>query len=89
MTTKNEKTKIIEEGARHAEDTGSPEVQIAILNKEISNLLNHLSSHKGDDSSRRGLIKKVSKRRKLLKYLAAVNPTAYKKVLQTIKTKKI
>jgi small subunit ribosomal protein S15 len=48
-----------------------------------------LSSHKGDNSSRRGLIKKVSKRRKLLKYLAAVNPTAYKKVLQTIKTKKI
>jgi len=98
MTKKEEKTrsednlslteKIIEETRRHKRDTGSPEVQINILNKEIDDLLRHLSTHRHDNSSRLGLIKKISRRRKLLKYLAAENPAAYKKILAKIKNKK-
>lgn len=88
MVQKEEKEKIIKEKARNEKDTGSPEVQIGILNEEINDLLSHLSTHIHDNSSRRGLIKKVSQRRKLLKYLEAVNPRIYKKVLQDIRPKK-
>ncbi|MCD6097179.1 30S ribosomal protein S15 [bacterium] len=87
MLRKEEKTKIIKESQRHDKDTGSTEVQINILNKEIEELLKHLSAHKHDYSSRRGLIKKVCQRRKLLKYLAAEDPKAYKKMLKKIKSK--
>jgi len=63
------KQKIIEKYRTHASDTGSPNVQIAILSHEVGMLTKHLKEHKKDYSSRRGLIKKVNERRRLLKYL--------------------
>lgn len=69
--SENNKTKgeIIGEYARHSEDTGSPEVQVAILTNRIQALTNHLREHKQDESSRRGLLKMVGRRRRLLTYI--------------------
>jgi small subunit ribosomal protein S15 len=66
---KETKTKLIEEFARHTGDTGSPEVQIAILTKRISQLTDHLRVNTHDESSRRGLLKLVGQRRRLLAYI--------------------
>ena len=66
---KEVKTATIQEFARHEGDTGSPEVQIAILSKRISQLTDHLRLHKNDESSRRGLLKMVGQRRRLLAYV--------------------
>jgi len=66
---KEVKTKIIEDYHRHDTDTGSPEVQVAILTKRITQLTNHLRANKHDESSRRGLLKLVGQRRRLLAYL--------------------
>jgi small subunit ribosomal protein S15 len=63
------KTKIMQEYARHENDTGSPEVQVAILTKRISYLTDHLRINEHDESSRRGLLKMVGRRRSLLSYL--------------------
>ncbi len=67
--TKEQKTDLIESYHRHESDTGSPEVQIAILSKRINQLTEHLRSHKHDESSRRGLLQLVGQRRRLLAYL--------------------
>ncbi|MBN2046561.1 MAG: 30S ribosomal protein S15 [Anaerolineaceae bacterium] len=67
--TKEEKNNIIEEYKSHEGDTGSPEVQIALLTKRILDLTDHLREHKHDESSRRGLLKLVGQRRRLLAYL--------------------
>lgn len=69
MLAKKKKEKIIEKFKTHKGDTGSPEVQIALLSAEIEELQKHLDQHKKDHSSRRGLLRKVSERRRLLKYL--------------------
>lgn len=69
MLTKKDKEKLIKKYRVHDTDTGSPQVQIAILTEEIKQLTEHLKQHKHDYSSRRGLLKKVGERRKLLKYL--------------------
>ena len=66
---KDLKTELIKEFSRHESDTGSPEVQIAILTKRISQLTDHLRTHKHDESSRRGLLKMVGRRRRLLTYV--------------------
>jgi small subunit ribosomal protein S15 len=66
---KETKSKVIEEFARHEGDTGSPEVQIAILSSRISQLTDHLRQNANDDSSRRGLLKLVGQRRRLLAYI--------------------
>ena len=66
---KETKTKLIEEFARHQSDTGSPEVQIAILTKRINQLTDHLRVNTHDESSRRGLLKLVGQRRRLLAYI--------------------
>lgn len=66
---KESKTKVIEEFSRHEKDTGSPEVQIAILSNRISQLTDHLRTHTHDESSRRGLLKLVGQRRRLLNYI--------------------
>lgn len=79
------KQKIIEKFRTHASDTGSPQVQIAILSEEVGELTKHLKDHKKDFSSRRGLIKKVNERRRLLKYLEredAKAATALKNALE-------
>ena len=77
MLTPEQKKKIIEKYKTHSTDTGSPQVQIAILTKEVEDLSDHLKTHKKDFSSRRGLIKKVSERRRLMKYLKRENSKAY------------
>ena len=66
---KEMKTELIKEFSRHKSDTGSPEVQIAILTKRITQLTDHLRTHKHDESSRRGLLKMVGRRRRLLTYV--------------------
>ena len=68
-TDKEIKTQTIQEFCRHETDTGSPEVQIALLTKRILQLTEHLRSHKHDESSRRGLLKLVGQRRRLLAYV--------------------
>jgi len=69
MTVFKEKSKIIKDNQLHQEDTGSPEVQIAILTGRISRLSEHLKGHKKDNHSRRGLLQMVGKRRRLMAYL--------------------
>ena len=67
--TAEQKTQILTDYQLHEKDTGSPEIQIALLTKRITELTEHLKTHKKDHSSRRGLLKMVSKRNSLLKYL--------------------
>lgn len=75
--SKTEKDQLIEEYHRHQSDTGSPEVQIALLTRRIDQLTDHLRTHKHDESSRRGLLKLVGSRRRHLNYLKRKNPAAY------------
>lgn len=77
MLQPDKKKKIIEKFRTHATDTGSPQVQIAILTEEMKELSEHLKMHKKDHSSRRGLIKKVGERRRLMKYLKREDAKAY------------
>lgn len=79
------KQKIIEKFRTHKSDTGSPQVQVAILTKEIELLTKHLHDHEKDHSSRRGLIKKVNERRRLLKYLEREDEKAHKKLVADLK----
>lgn len=81
MLTPGKKKKIIEKFKTHATDTGSPQVQIAILTEEVKELTGHLKTHKKDFSSRRGLIKKVSERRRLMKYLKREDSKAYDELM--------
>lgn len=87
MIDKNAKHKIIAKFRTHANDTGSPQVQIAILSMEIELLTGHLQIHKHDHSSRRGLLKKVCERRKLLKYLQKEDEEAFKVLATKLKLK--
>lgn len=83
--TVDEKKKIISKFATHEKDTGSPEVQIAILTEQISRLSEHLKGHKKDNHSRRGLLKMVGKRRRLLEYLKKKDAEGYEKVSKELK----
>ena len=76
--TKTEKTEIIQKYARHEGDTGSPEVQIAVLTKRINDLTEHLRVNKKDHHSRRGLLKMVGQRRNLLNYLTKIDIERYR-----------
>lgn len=82
---KEEKQKIINKFALHEGDTGSPEVQIAILTEEINRLSEHLKEHKKDNHSRRGLLQKVGKRRRLIQYLSQNEPERYEVFSKKIK----
>jgi small subunit ribosomal protein S15 len=75
---------IIKKYGKNDNDTGSPEVQIAILTEEILNLAEHLRKHKQDKNSKRGLILKVAKRRKLLKYLKRISFERYKRLVKEL-----
>jgi small subunit ribosomal protein S15 len=79
--TAEEKTQIVSDFKTHDKDTGSPEVQIAILTKRINELTEHLKTHKKDHSSRRGLLKMVGKRNSLLKYLTREDRTRYQNII--------
>lgn len=87
MIDKKKKQQIIKKFAVHENDTGSAEVQIALLTEEIKNLTEHLKTHKKDFSSRRGLLRKVSERRKLLKYLQRDNPESFAELVKKLKLK--
>lgn len=78
------KSQIIEKFRRHAADTGSSEVQIALLTERINRLTEHMKMHKKDHSSRYGLIKMVNKRRKLLNYLKTHDIEKYNKIIQEL-----
>lgn len=88
MLTPEEKTKIIEKHKLHKADTGSAEVQIVLLTEEIKKLLSHLKKHSKDFHSKRGLLKMVSKRRKLLKYLKKENEKSYNKIVKAVGLKR-
>ena len=78
------KAAIIEKYKRHEGDTGSPEVQVALLTERISQLTEHFKTHKKDHHSRRGLLKMVSRRRKLLDYLKSTNVASYKALIEKL-----
>ena len=82
--SKERKAEIINEFKIHDNDTGSPEVQIAILTEEINNLNEHLRVHKKDHHSRRGILKMVGKRRNLLAYLRDKDVTRYRELIQKL-----
>ena len=81
---KDKKREVIDRFKVHGEDTGSPEVQIAILTEKISYLTEHLKIHKKDKHSRLGLIKMVNRRRKHLKYLLAYHKDRYYKIVEKL-----
>lgn len=74
------KKKVIEKYQLHENDTGSPQVQIALLSERINSLQEHLSKHKNDFHSKRGLLQLVGHRRRLVKYLEKTDPKSYKKI---------
>jgi small subunit ribosomal protein S15 len=78
------KRQILTGNQTHKSDTGSPEVQIALLSARITQLTEHFKTHKKDHASRRGLLIMVAKRRRLLTYLKNTNPERYKAVLQKL-----
>ena len=86
--TKERKQEIIATYKREENDTGSPEVQIAILTERITELTEHLKEHKNDNHSRRGLLKMVGKRRNLLNYLAKKDINRYREIAQKLSLRK-
>ncbi len=82
--TKDEKNGIMQGFARHEGDTGSPEVQVALLTQRISQLTEHLKVNQHDQHSRRGLLKLVGQRRRHLKYLNQTNPDSYRELIQRL-----
>ena len=84
MISKELKSQIIDKYKRDEKDTGSPEVQIAILTERINELTEHLKVHKKDNHSRRGLLKMVGKRRNLLNYLAKKNINRYREIVNQL-----
>ena len=85
---KDKKAQIIKEFARDSKDTGSPEVQIAILTNEINALTEHLKNNKQDKASKRGLLIKVGKRKKLLEYLKNNDVKSYREVIKKLNLRK-
>ncbi len=87
MLNSKSKQKLIAKFRIHPNDTGSPEVQIAILTEEIKELTRHLKEHRHDFSSRRGLLKKVAERKKLLRYLYRESVERFDKLVEQLKLK--
>ena len=88
MLLKSEKQAIMQEYAVHEGDTGSPEVQIAVLTEEINRLTEHFKEHKHDYHSQRGLMKKVGRRKKLLDYLKKNDVVSYREVIKKLNLRK-
>lgn len=88
MITKEQKADLIAKYGDSPNDTGKPEVQIAILSARISDLTKHLEQHKKDNHTRRGLIKLVSKRRKLLNYLMRKDINRYRQIITALSLRK-
>ncbi|MHC4561851.1 MAG: 30S ribosomal protein S15 [Planctomycetota bacterium] len=83
-----DKKAIVEEHQQHTGDTGSAEVQVALLTARINHLTEHLKGHKKDHASRRGLLKMVGKRSSLLKYLSSMSPQRYKQLIAKLGLRK-
>jgi small subunit ribosomal protein S15 len=88
MLTKQDKTKIIDDFETHEGDTGSPDVQIALLTKRINDLTEHLKSHRKDHASRRGLLKMVGTRSALLKYVNKKDSKRYQDIISRLGLRK-
>ena len=88
MLARERKENVIIRFRTHASDTGSPEVQIAVLSERITELTEHFKTHKNDHASRRGLLMMVSKRRRLLDYLKTYDSERYKDVIQKLGIRK-
>jgi small subunit ribosomal protein S15 len=88
MITKERKQQVISDFRRGDDDTGSPEIQLAILTTRINQLTEHMQSHKKDYASRRGLLAMVSRRRRLLGYLKRVSPDRYMDILRRLDLRK-
>ncbi len=86
--TADRKSEVIKEYQRDGKDSGSPEVQVAIMTERIQNLTEHMRSHKHDFASRRGLLQLVSKRNRLLRYLSRTNRPAYLELIQRLGLRK-
>jgi len=84
MLSKRQKTNAMKETGRHDKDTGSAEVQISLLTKQIAALADHLKTHKKDHHSRRGLLMMVGKRRRFLRYLKQENEKQYEKIAKKL-----
>ncbi len=83
--TKDQKEEIVEKFSLHEGDTGSPEVQIALLTKQVEELSEHLKQHKKDNHSRRGLLSMVGKRRRLIQYLKNNEPERHRELAKKLK----
>ena len=88
MLAREQKQTLIDQYRTHAADTGSPEVQIALLSERIGQLTEHFKTHKKDHASRRGLLMMVSRRRRLLDYLKKYDTERYKDVIQKVGIRK-
>jgi small subunit ribosomal protein S15 len=88
MLSPKQKQKIISQYSAHEKDTGSSEVQIALFTEQIEALTKHLKKHPKDNSSRRGLLKMVAKRKRLLDYLKKEAPERYNKIVKELELKK-
>ena len=88
MLTKRVKARIVGEHKKHDKDTGSAEVQTGVLSRQIDELATHLKKNPKDNHSRRGLLKMVSKRRKLLAYLKKNEPSSYEKLIKKLDLKR-
>lgn len=88
MLTKNQKNEVIGDFKTHEGDTGSPEVQIALLTKRIDELTEHLKIHRKDHASRRGLLKMVGTRSALLKYISKKDVERYRKIISRLGLRK-
>ena len=88
MLTVRQKKNVITDSQLHPKDTGSASVQVSLLSKQIDELAGHLKKHAKDNHSRRGLIKMVSNRRKLLKYLSEKSPKSYESLIKKLGLKK-
>lgn len=87
MLSAKKKQSLINKYKKHDKDTGSAEIQIAILTEEIKELTKHLKDHKHDHSSRRGLLKKLGERRRLMRYLESDNHESYLSLIEALKIK--
>ncbi|MBI2682093.1 MAG: 30S ribosomal protein S15 [Acidobacteriales bacterium] len=88
MITSEKKRTVIDQYRTHNSDTGSPQVQIAVLSERIGELTEHFKTHQKDHASRRGLLMMVSRRRRLLDYLKSHDTDAYKEVIQKLGIRK-
>jgi small subunit ribosomal protein S15 len=88
MATEINATEVLQRVRQHEKDTGSPQVQVALLTDRINRLAGHFESHKRDHSSRQGLLRMVSRRRRLLEYLKQNDEPTYRKVLESLNLRK-